>query len=185
MKVWTVQRRSVVNYALKNGAYYPILEESDFVREKKEIGELYRFMRDTYCSVNRIECSGLIFGFMVLTDNGICYFDRYSDFEELIRSKKECLYSLWNHFLKDDHVVVELEITKELNLLPIDLNDFQFLMPPVMLLPPYTKDDFHRLLNNLRNGIMTPSKVPSDVVQVHLPFMTKEDISGIYPMFEI
>lgn len=184
-KIWTVQRRSVVNYALKKGVFYPIFAESDFVKDMPQRGELYDFLLRAYYNVNRKKCDGLIFGFLFRTPEGICYLDTYADFVEVLRAKKDCIGGLWKHFLRDDYDVVELEVDTELGYLPIDINDFQLLLPPVMCLPPYTEEDIHRIMNALMEGVLFESPMPSNLIQVHLPFLAKENISGIYPMFEI
>lgn len=184
-KIWTVQKRNVVNHALKNGGYYPDFGFSDYLEKIPALSELYDFLLKSYCELNDIRCNGLLFGFLVKSGNSLCHFDNYKDYVDVMRSKKAANASLWNFFLRDDYVVVELELDTDLNLLPIDLNDFQFLMPEIKIVPPYTEDDINRLLVNLSRGVLTDSPYPSDLIQVHLPYMAKENIVGIYPMFEI
>ena len=58
-------------------------------------------------------------------------------------------------------------------------------MPPITLVSPYTEDDINRLRTNLSRGVLADSPFPSDLIQVHLPYMAKENIVDIYPMFEI
>ena len=43
-KIWTVQKRFVVNHALKNGAYYPEFGYSDYLEENHKLSELYDFL---------------------------------------------------------------------------------------------------------------------------------------------
>lgn len=43
-KIWTVQKRFVVNHALKNGVYYPEFGYSDYLEENHKLSELYDFL---------------------------------------------------------------------------------------------------------------------------------------------
>lgn len=178
------KKHFVVNHALKNGVYYPEFGYSDYLEENHELSELYDFLLSSYCELNKISCNGLLFEFWVKSGNALCHFDNYKDYVDLMRSKNAANAGSWNHFLRDDYVV-ELGLDTDLNLLPIDLNDLQFLMPPITLVSPYTEDDINRLRTNLSRGVLADSPFPSDLIQVHLPYMAKENIVGIYPMFEI
>lgn len=186
IKIWTVQRRNVVNHALKQGIYRPNMLMSDFLHEGPERLDLYYFLLSSYCNVNNISCDGLLFGFLRQLGRDVCYIDSFGEYIDVIRMNKAANAALWNHFLRDDYVVVELEMNTDLNLLPIDLNDFQFLMPTVTYRPPeYTQETEAVLRANLSRGKFTYSTMPSGLIQVHLPYMAKENISGIYPIFEI
>ena len=80
---------------------------------------------------------------------------------------------------------MELNYTESFNPIFIDINDFQFLMPPIMLLPPYTKESLLRIQRNIIQGQITVSEFPSNVIQAHLPYIKKENIVNAYQMFDV
>lgn len=96
--------------------YYPEFGYSDYLEENHELSELYDFLLSSYCELNKISCNGLLFGFWVKSGNALCHFDNYKDYVDLMRSKNAANAGSWNHFLRDDYVVVELELDTDLNL---------------------------------------------------------------------
>ena len=80
---------------------------------------------------------------------------------------------------------MELNYEERFNPIFIDINDFQFLMPPIMLLPPYTKNSILRIRQDIVYGQTSVSEFPSNVMQAHLPYIEKENIVNVYPIFEI
>lgn len=79
---------------------------------------------------------------------------------------------------------VEREIGNE-NLLLIDINDFQYMMPPVLQVPPYSEEFYDFLVQNLAVGNRVGSVYPSGVLQAHIPNIRAEEVAGLYPMFEL
>lgn len=67
----------------------------------------------------------------------------------------------------------------------IDINDFQYLMPPITIVPPYSPLHVARFLNNLRSGIIEPSPFPSGIIQINAPWIGHENVTGVYPMFDL
>ncbi|UTY39916.1 hypothetical protein NMU03_03685 [Allocoprobacillus halotolerans] len=66
-----------------------------------------------------------------------------------------------------------------------DMIDFQFLIPPIMLLLPYTSESINRILNDITQDQMTISKFPSQVIQAHLPYIEKRNVINVYPLFNL
>lgn len=93
--------------------------------------------------------------------------------------------SLWNQLGAEDAVILELDVPADFNPVFIDLNDFQFLMPPVMPLPPYTPESVSRIINDIQHGVITRSEFPSDVIQAHLPNIEIKNVTGCYPLFSL
>jgi len=84
-----------------------------------------------------------------------------------------------------DFSALEEDYEDNFNPIFIDMNDFQFLMPPIMLLPPYTSESINRILEDITQGQICVSEFPSYVIQAHLPYIEKRNVINIYPMFEL
>ena len=91
----------------------------------------------------------------------------------------------WKQLDKDNSMIIELNYENNFNPIFIDMNDFQFLMPPIMLLPPYTAESINRILEDITQGQICVSEFPSYVIQAHLPYIEKRNVINIYPMFEL
>lgn len=102
-----------------------------------------------------------------------------------MREHKDAVKGLWKRFLSDDYVVIEVDFPRIYNPMFVDLNDFQFIMPPFMLVPPYTEEDFLHIVQALEQGKFYPSVFPSYIIQGLIPFLRDENVTNIYPMFEI
>ena len=104
-----------------------------------------------------------------------------SDVSILFRTppKKDVVVYFWNKFKNDDSVILELEYQESFNPIFIDVNDFQFLMPPVDLHPllPYTNLDIDKLYESINKGVCISSKYPSYLIQAHLPYIKKRKYS--------
>ena len=180
MKIWTLQRKEVVDIIEKEGYYQPNFEKSDFIRDEPELKALYQLVLRGFNCNNNINSPGVIFGFM--ESDADCIHE-ISDFGEFLEKHKKQLCALWNRMLKQGKsVLLELEYNVEFNPIFIDLNDFQFLMPPIITTAPYQESDIERLCNNILDGEVYHSKFPSGVIQVHAPNIFREDIVGIYDL---
>lgn len=93
--------------------------------------------------------------------------------------------TFWKQLDKENSVILELNYENDFNPIFIDINDFQFLMPPVMLLPPYTKESINRIVADITQGRITLSEFPSNVIQAHLPYIEKRNVINMYPVFEL
>ena len=184
-KFWTVQKKAVYAEIQKQGIYYPDFSKSDFVTENPELSELYQFMLDNYNRINGTDCPGLIFTFFKQDDVYLNPFTNYQEFKSFIIQKRNVVYSLWKKMLSKDCVVLELEIESELNPLFIEMNNFQLLMPPITVLPPYTNDDFNMIVDWVRNGTIGKGYEDPALVQAHLPYIRIEDVAGVHPMFDL
>lgn len=86
---------------------------------------------------------------------------------------------------KDNTIIIELDYEDDFNPLFIDMNDFQYLMPPFIPIYPYTKESISRILTDIRMGRITISEFPSEVMQAHLPYIEKKNLVSIYPLFDL
>lgn len=185
IKMWTIQKRAIVDRVLKTGSYQPINEKSKFVLENPELFELYQFMTNSFEKLNNIEVQGLIFGFLKSDGEKISSFTTYDEFKEFMMSKSNCIKTLWKKLLEDDVVVLELEYERTFNPIHIDANDFNYLIPPVMLVPPYDENAEEKLRRCIIEGKILKSPFPSYIIHAHAPYINKENIIKVHPIFDI
>lgn len=185
MKFWSVQKWAIVQTALENGFYQADFSKSNFTREDPRLNELYSLVRDAFNRVNGTNVPGVLFSFLE-SDNQTIYSpqDIYA-FYVAIQRKQAALKTLWRKLCAQDSVVLELDYEEGFNPILIDLNDFQFLMPPIWLVPPYTEEDVARICRDIYDGRIMPSIFPSGIIQAHLPYLKKENITRIFPMFDL
>ena len=185
MKLWTVQDKAILNLIAKDGVYYPDFAKSRFVAENPALSELYGTVLKAFNTNNSADYAGLIFAFAQHDNQRISEIRDFDEFQMVIRKGRPVLGSLWNSLQKKDCVVLELEYKEYFNPIFIDLNDFQFLMPPVMAMYPYSRLDDYMIPRNIMNGIVDSSRMPSYIAHAHTPYIAVENIVCAYPMFDI
>lgn len=185
MIFWTVQKKEIVDKILNGEDYYPNFKKSDSLMSNPNLFPLYQYVLNAFNRINGMDCEGLVFTFMYTEGNTIYDIDDAEEFYALITNRYQCIKSLWKSFQKNDCLILQLEMDVDFNPIFIDINDFQFLMPPVFPMPPYGPYDADRLLANLDNGIVTESIFPSNIMQAHIPFIKKENIVNVYEMFDV
>lgn len=185
MKVWTVQSKAVIDEIFRIGLYLPDFKKSKYLAENPKLDDLYKWMLDSFNANNSCKFSGLIFAFMSYSDNGISELQNFAEFKNLITNRKCAIDSLWKNYLNGNYAILELEYRENFNVIPIDINDFQFLMPPIMILEPYRDEHVQLFVENISKGVMVLSPLYSEIVQVHFPYIKRENVIDIHPMFEI
>ncbi len=186
IRFWTVQKLDVVTALLKYGSYQPAFNYSDYVEEDPDLSELYGLLLESYNRVNNTDYPGLIFTFLGNDDDdNIFDFKDYPAFRNFIISHAFAIKPLWNHLAAKNTVIMCVEKELDKNLLLIDINDFQCLMPPITLAPPYTEDYIRYLVQNFSAGNYVRSIFPSNLIQAHIPNISAEDVVGLYPMFTL
>ena len=64
-----------------------------------------------------------------------------------MHEKEDAVKSLLENLNNSDHVLLHLEFNERFwNPLFIDINDYQFLMPPIIATPPYKEEDVGRMV---------------------------------------
>ena len=185
-RFWTVQHKSVLDVVAMNGFYQADVSKSPFVLENPPREELYRFLLDAFNKANDFCLNGLIFGFAYREDSQIHGFQDIYEFAAFLRQKKNVINILWKRFCSDDYVILCLDYPEDsFNPLFIDMNDFQFLMPPITILPPYTYDSIARIVTDIRHARISPGELPSYLIQAHLPVIHRENITEVYRMFSL
>ncbi len=188
IKLWSVQSRAVLDMIKNSGIYIPDNRKSFFVSENPELIKLYDFVTDSFNKVNGTDYKGLIFSFMYATpdQSGIGEFSNYEDFKLfLMNIGRNAVETFWEKAVQNDSVVFELEYEKNFNPILIDINDFQFLMPPVLFFPPYQQSDVYDIQSCLSIGEYSLPVLPSMLVQAHSGYIRMENIVNVYDIFDI
>lgn len=190
MKYWTIQNRKILNILNTEHVYYPDIEKSDYLQKFKKVNEeLFEDNRSLYCfitqcsnKINFCNYPGIIFCFFKSQENMIMPISDEQDFYNLLNEKRNVIQSLWKTLSNPDSILLELEFQYEFwNPLFIDINDYQYLMPPVVTMPPYQEGDFEKIQQNLMLGICRP-KFASGIIQGHLPFINIDMIQNVYEL---
>lgn len=184
MKFWTVQKKEMINLAKENGIFQPDFNKSDYVKLISDLKGLYNLILDSFNRINNTSLSGLVFAFSQSDGSSIYEIEDFDSFYSLIQDKKAVINSLWNELKNKDVVITELNYNENFNPIFLDINDFQFMMPPIVFSCPYTKQDIERICWGICNGEITKSVFPSNVIQTHLPYIKSENIVNIYSMFD-
>ena len=183
--VWTVQKRAALNTCLTYDYFCPDFEKSDYLSRIPDLKYLYDMLLEAYNNMNSETLKGLVFSFCLEENGRISSFTNYEQFKWYITQNRSVVQSLWKSFEAMDCVILKLRLRQTNNPLYIDFNNFQLLMPPITILPPYTEDYFKNLVDKWTSGQYVKGILNSGLVQAHLPALVKEDLLGVYPMFTI
>lgn len=185
MKFWTIQTKDVIRTIQNKGIYQPNFNNSRYLHINNNLSELYSIILHSFNQINKKDLPGVVYAF-AKCDNGRVYSIRtIEEFREFINSKRAVIDGFWREVDKDNSMIIELDYEDNFNPVFIDINDFQFLMPPIVLFPPYTKKSINRILEGIKRGQITVSEFPSNVIQAHLPYIEKRNVVNIYPVFEL
>lgn len=192
IKFWTVQRKSVLKTIENNGIFFPNVDRSTYIAKypnRMEVLELYRYMLNAFNENNGTDYKGLIFSFMYSNpeQDDIRYFQSIDEFVRIIRERgRGTIEPLWKELIKNDSVILELEYAEDFNPIYIDINDFQFLMPPIGIMGlPFEQQYAAELMKTIDYGVIIQSLLYSGIIQAHSGYIKKENIINVYDMFEI
>lgn len=183
MKYWTIQSKEVLNKIESEGIYYPNIERSNYISKNVELEQLYTFILDSFNSVNKCKCSGLVFSFLTQDSNKIVSYENITSFHNAMIKGKDIVNPLWNELLTNECKILELEFDEEINPIYIDFNDFQIIMPPIYEIQPYKETDIKKIITNVRKGVFSQSIFPSKIIQGHLPYIKTENILNTHELF--
>ena len=184
MKFWTVQKKEIINVVDKNGIFYSDFAKSNYVKLNPNLKDLYDLVLKSFNDINNLNLKGLIFAFSQSDNQSLYEIDNFTSFYSFIQNKRAVIESLWNELSSKDAVILELNYDDNFNPIFLDINDFQFLMPPIFFSYPFAEQDIERICWSIENGIITRSVFPSNVIQAHLPYIKAENIVNIYSMFD-
>ena len=187
MKLWTIQRKSIAEYVQAKNIFVPDFGKSRYLKENPALTSLYSFVQKAFEKNNDHlpSIKGLVFTFLRSDGRSIQEIKSYEEFQAFMRNRKIVLRGFWNQLNQEEFVVMELEFKGYVNPLLIDLNDFQFLMPPIQYFPPYTEKSVDRICTDLEKGQIRQSEFPSYVIQAHIPYIAPGDLVNVYPLFEL
>ena len=180
MKIWTIQSYDVIEIIEKNETYFADFKKSSYLRQNENLKEIYTLLLNSFNHLNNESLSGLIFGFATSTSNNIIEIESIQSFKDFLNDNADIIGGFINKIDKSNSVIIELDLEVDFNPVCLDINDFQFLMPPIMIMHPFTKESVNRIVNNIANGICEYSELPTKVFQFHIPYIKKSDIVNIY-----
>lgn len=185
LRVWSIQKRGVIDHVLQTGSYTPLLTESDWLQSHREQEGLYKLLLEQFNQHNHTQITGLVFGYMWYDKNQIRPFRSVEEFIQVCSRCKGAIQEVWETLEKqeDEMVIVELAYPEH-SVYPLflDVNDVRFLQPPVTFETPYTTEYLEEVLVHLERGVPRPSVIPSGLMQVHLPSIERGSIKMLYPM---
>ncbi len=185
MRYWTIQTRDVVEQIHENGIFEPDFKKSRYIKIRPSLSELYDSFLSAFNRANNVSLAGLVFAFTYYEGTKYYEIKNIEGFTEVIRAKRNVIEGLWRNFDPQEHVVLEVEYPENFNPLYIDINDFQFLMPPVVFPYPYTPQFLETLQQNIDGGKWTDSPFPSQLLQVHLPYIKEENLIAVHDFFSL
>ncbi|WP_286028245.1 hypothetical protein [Ligilactobacillus agilis] len=202
IKIWTVQDIAVLNKLLMGETYFPDLEKSSYFNNfpeelRKGNQDLYSFLLSTSNRLNQFNSNGLVFAFSKIINLEEPEYKNYvkpgsidsiEEFQQFIADNQSAIKSIWDDLSVPGKVILELMI--DLNsfyFLPIDINDYQCLMPPINLMGGLiTIEDINDILDCIKSGHFSYGHIiPSKVAQLHLPVIFPDQLIGAYPVFKV
>lgn len=173
-------------------------EEEEILTERVQVGDikgtlektanLYEWIsdifwkRNTYLGDKPNNGLGVCYGFAGASEGEIFCWDTIEEFRNYILGHMDVIDSLWNKTLFDPrNVVLKLEVPDDT--CPIDINDWQYLMPPFMDWSCYgmSREEIIRHMNIPMHYYLSPH--PSGLVQQHFLAIAPEQIKGIGSVF--
>lgn len=183
MDFWTVQNINVLAAIQSQGIYLPDFNRSGYLEENPNLASLYNYVLNSMNNVNSISNGqGVIFCFYGYDQREDIILNNVERFRNFIDLNMAPIKSLWQHLMKQPNSILIHAKFKVpfFNPLLVDINDFQFLMPPVLILPPFTEDDEYNILLDISRGKFHQPSFPSNIIQGHLPYLTEANIIHYY-----
>lgn len=185
MKYWTIQTKDIVETIVKRGIYQSDFSKSRYLNFNLYMADLYSLILDSYNNINNLHLNGVIYAFARSDGRSINPIKDITEFYRFMNNKKPIINSLWKTLTTDDSIILELNYEENFNPLFVDINDIQFLIPPILCLPPYTEQSLNRICTDIARGQISESEFPSYVIQAHLPYIKAENIISLYPSFDL
>ena len=177
---WTIQKPEVINIVMREGTFLADFSKSAYLETIPDWDLLYEWLLKAYNIINKTDFNGLVFGFMRMVDEQVKDIEDLEEFLETVYDGKDALRSMWNYFKMKNCKIVHLETERKYNPMGIDLNNFQVLMPPMLILPPFTEDYVSWMMKTFFSGVAPHSIFPGNIMQVHIPQINREDIVQVY-----
>ena len=183
MYFWTIQSNIVIKSLLDNNSYYPNFNLTSNSCASSNMRPLYPTLLNLYNKVNHTNYEGLLFGF--------------GNSERLTINSEKDLYdyfvnnpavSIAFNFWNTDYCILKIQVDEDINVLPIDFNDFIKLVvvktknTDFIKMWGITQREVNNIVYNFKNGIVD-SLFPS-FTQIHYSHIDKNNIKGIYPLID-
>lgn len=198
MKLWTAQSISILETISAEGVYKPNFNLSRYLMTSGEFSALYNKVLESFNAINALDCEGVAFCFAVSDNQAVFEISDFKEFFEMVQKGKPAIESLWNNLCNRadtaifeleyptiglDPIILETSYGEPFRPFFIDINDFQYLMPPFIELPNFPHGYEWVLLKSLEEGRTMVSPFPSHVMQAHVPSITEKNIVDIYKPF--
>ena len=182
MKFWTIQNKKIKAVIERAGVYQPDFKYSKYPKMDERWCPLYNYVLQSYNEIHKKNYPGLIFAFAKSDNNKeISEYDNIESFRKHIFQKRISIYSILDDFDEKNDALFELEYSDDINPLFIDINDFQEIKAPIEFNSSYsTYDNIIEILLSIKYGFFIPSKLPSGIIQAHLPNIRRNNIIGEY-----
>ncbi len=190
MKFFTIQSKEVIDKLLEEDVYYPSYELGT---SPVSIKSAYKEILANYNVLNKTDEKGLVFGFNSI--NGGSEIEDIEEVYNLVEQRPD-----YKQLIKDlddgSHVILELNIESDENLVSIDFNNFIKLSLWANYLRQYNEDllevftneyearkEILRIKKYLPNG--ADKSEPGSFIQVHYPVIRLEDIVDVHEMIDL
>lgn len=184
MKYWTIQTKDVLERINSGETFQPDFTESRYLKINANLKRLYDLVLKSFNSVNNMNLPGVTYAFAQSNGKSIYSIENFNEFHTFAKNKQDIIGGFWEKIEKRNSVILELTYNDDFNPIFIDINDFQFLMPPIVSVCGYSKESIKRICGDIQTGQITSSEFPSNVIQAHLPYIKQENIIQTYPVFE-
>jgi len=196
VRIWTTQSEEVINILIRDKVYKPDFRLSHGLGSGQMKGAYEGILKE-YKVKNNIECDGLIFGISCLEDKKV---DSIEQFRAYFENNK----TFWDSVsvAGSNYAILELEISDNLNLLPLYFQDFIILGMRAMrssefceYVKPGLKDkpfsSFSEDLNIAQQFGWTNDEedfwgesLLNKIEQVHVHKILLRDVKGVYSCYE-
>ncbi|URN95892.1 MAG: hypothetical protein NAG76_06505 [Candidatus Pristimantibacillus lignocellulolyticus] len=186
MRIWTAQRNSTLKQIIQHGMYYPDFQFANGMASEG-MKAIYPDLLNMYSTVNNLKCKGLIFAISSLNNKLVTNYNDYRDFFE-----SNPMFSDSVSFLGEDYSILELEVDKNLNLVPINFQDFIVIAMrktggewkdycnTEFVDLSYTSFENDYKLSGSRGFII--EEIDNRIEQCHMHYINIDDIVNVFPV---
>ncbi|KQY91031.1 hypothetical protein ASD24_24865 [Paenibacillus sp. Root52] len=186
MKFWTVQHSDVARSILENHTYECDFSVTHPFEKYPNMKIVYPIVLKEYRERNGVDSPGLIFGFSHL---GRTELRNYTHFYEFFCASGATAIGF--KFWEPTYCLLELEIRDYIDVTPIGYNDFVKLeieanneLESIDIFNQTEEVPFYQQIADIKEHFRRGKVIEDWVVQVHTHMISKDNIVGIYPMFD-
>lgn len=188
MVYWTIQPQSVVEKVLQDGYYEADYNKSEYLDTSKELRSVYDNLLTYANTLNKSKLDGLVDAFVGVDSKTGEHILTDEDFVLWMERNKAALGGHWRYLKKNKERMFLIKLVDRpefWNPLILDFNDWSFLLPPVMALPPYQAEDISRISQLLAQGLVPENIFPSGAYQARLPYIDKSVVENIVDITDV